>query len=80
MGLDQPGRFSVAWKVTGQVPNAPGVDANGKATRGVEVSYLTDSGQSGTVFVPNASYNVDTVRQMIVAHSAVADGIAGLSG
>lgn len=67
------------WSVTGQrtttAPNQAGV----LATQW-EVSFVTSSGQTGTVLIPTTNYTVDSVRAAIQAQAMTMDQIQGLKG
>ena len=66
------------WKVTGQQEGVQ-VDATGHVVTGVTVSFLTGHGVTGTVFLPDAQYTPDNVRNAVQAKSAILDAVTGLS-
>lgn len=55
------------------------VDAQGGFADGWQVNYLTGSGVTGSVFVPDALYNPDNVRRMITAAVVANDQVQGLT-
>ena len=67
------------WTVTGQSEQSIINDA-GRAVNGVQVSFTTPAGDTGTVFVPNAAYSVDNVRAAIAAKVATMLAITALNG
>lgn len=68
-----------AWTITAQREDfQPG--PNGQLTSGVVVSFMTALGATGSVFVPHASYSVDTVRAQIDARAKTMDAVQGLTG
>jgi len=66
------------WTVVGQtaktMPNSQGV-----LVPGIQIAFTTGSGQPGTVWVPEADYNVDTVRALILQRVKTIDAIQGLT-
>lgn len=73
-----PSRISgVNWSVTGAVQTTAQAD-NGQYARGWEVTYRLDTGHTGTVFVPLASFNEDTVKQAINKQAATLYGVVNL--
>jgi hypothetical protein len=74
---DQPA--APAWTVTNQMETSD-LGPAGTFVSGVKVSFRTASGATGSVFVPQADYNVDKVKALIDAKAATAEGIAGLQG
>lgn len=67
------------WRVTAQVETNR-TDSNGRFVSGVLVSYNTRDGIAGTVFVPDAQYTPEYVRQLINARVAQHTQVAGLTG
>jgi hypothetical protein len=68
------------WTVTSQTETMD-LDQTGNAVPGWKISFMTASGQSGSVFVPNTVYsNVDVVKKMISDRVATITAIAGLTG
>lgn len=72
---DTPG----AWTVTSQKEDFQ-TDENGRPTNGVLVYFRTGGGHNGSVFVPVANYNPETVRRMIRAKAANMDAVGNLTG
>lgn len=69
----------IGWHVTAQLETmAP--DQNGQFVRGVQVSFQTDTGLTGTVFVPNTSYTTQAVSKLISARVVQMESISRLSG
>lgn len=52
------------WSVTSQIPTTQ-PDANNYFTQGVRVNFTTDFGMADSVFVPNARYNAESVKELI---------------
>lgn len=67
-----------AWRVTTQVETM-GIGPSGQATRGVSVGFTLADGTAGSVFVPDAQYNPDTVRAAIQARAAAFGAVKGLT-
>jgi hypothetical protein len=57
------------WKVTGAVQTVAR-GPNGVYAPGWEVTYQLDTGHTGTVFLPNQSFNPDMVKQAISQDAA----------
>lgn len=68
-----------AWTVTGQQETAD-IGPDGIYVPGVRVSFRMASGQSGQVFVPNAAYTPDNVRQAIQDRADTLAAVAALQG
>lgn len=68
-----------AWRVTAQQETTmPG--ASGTFTRGLQVFFVTGSGVTASVFVPELQYSPDKVRELIaqkVANLAEVDSLTG---
>lgn len=77
--MSTPGQPPVTtWQVTGsreRVKIAP----DGTPVEGIEVSYLTGLGGTGTVFVSTALATADTVRMMVQAAAEKTDAINTLT-
>lgn len=84
MALDQYGRV---------IPDAPDIkltnvgqqertelDASGTAVRGYRVSFTTESGVSGSVFVPASRYTVANVKAEVMAAAHQLEQVAKLAG
>lgn len=70
----------MSWRVTGSSETI-GTDDRGIAVPGVDVRYQTDSGATGTVFVPRTMIqNTGYVQEKIAADAAGLDAIKGLRG
>lgn len=67
------------WTVVSTVPRTL-PDAGGVLTAGQEVTFLTASGQQGTVFLPSRGLTPDIARQKIQAAVLLADQIMALKG
>jgi hypothetical protein len=52
------------------VVDGSGQDATGRYTTGKNVTYQLSSGPSGTVFIPNNSFNEDFVKAAVTADAA----------
>lgn len=76
---DSPPVPGTGWSVISQVtkisPNAAGA-----LVPGMEITFQTSSGQTGTVFVPQVVYTVDKAREMIAAQVLVMDQVQALKG
>lgn len=71
--------MATSWHVTADLPGQFDFDAAGNPIDGHRISFVTGTGATGTVFVPEAHYNAASVRTMINAKAATADQIASLS-
>lgn len=74
-----PGSTASGWTVTGQVDTTD-FDMTGRAVRGWRVSFVTNAGVSGSVFVPKSIYTVENVRAAIAADVQTLNAVQGLSG
>ena len=84
MALDRLGRVipdapTTGWRVEAQDPSTE-IDASGRVQRGVRVSFVTGTGQRGSVFVADAQYNPTNVRAVVAAAASAMDEVAGLTG
>lgn len=68
-----------AWNVTGQTEQMQPL-ANGTYVPGVSISFVTRGGHSSSVFVPQAQYTPDFVRDAINTKAQTVDAIGALSG
>jgi hypothetical protein len=66
------------WKVVSQQTGS-GQDANGKFVQGRNVTYQLADGTSGTVFVPNTSYTVESVKSAIADDAGRVADVARLT-
>lgn len=69
-----------AWTVTGQLPTTRIPEGGTRFVQGVEISFVTAAGHTGTVFVPDAIYTVDAVRAAIAQKAALLDAVGNLTG
>lgn len=69
---------SSGWTITAQVEGSQ-VIPPGRVINGTTVYFSTGNGDSGSVFVPNDKYSVETVTAMVAARAAQLDAIANLS-
>lgn len=69
----------MAWKVTGQ-QETNRTSTTGQFVSGMLVSFQTDSGHAGSVFVPDSQYKPDIVKAMIAARVAQLDSVQSLEG
>lgn len=67
------------WRVTSQAETSE-PNGQGQFVKGITVAFTTGHGVQGTVFVPEAQYNTDTVRQLIAQKVAALDAVGGLTG
>lgn len=67
------------WSVTAQQQQTA-QDSTGNYVAGVKVTFVTGSGLSGSVFVPESQYNAETVRAMVAARVEAMAAIAALNG
>jgi hypothetical protein len=67
------------WRVTGQMEtNRTG--PTGQFVSGVLVSFTTNKGIAGSVFIPDAQYSPDAVKQAIGARVAQLHSVSDLQG
>lgn len=68
------------YKITYQTQTV-GVGPDGRPTEGWKVGYSVEAqGIVGSVFVPNARFNANTVKAMIAEQLAHHSAVAGLGG
>jgi len=67
------------WTVIAQVPRSQ-VNSTGQLVKGMEVSFTSGGGVSGSVWVPLTDYNVETVRALIAHQVATFDAVGHLTG
>ena len=73
------GKQSVTWRITSQLETmAP--NASGQYVRGVHVTFSTDTGLVGSVFVPNQQYNPGMVAEMIAQRVKQMVAVHNLNG
>jgi hypothetical protein len=66
------------WAVTAQLQTTQLY--GGRFVKGVEVSFTTGAGNSGSVFVPEDQYNPGAVQAAVSAKAAAMDAVGGLRG
>lgn len=79
MSQASEGAPAPTWRVTGQVEQSQ-VNASGQLSPGVRVSFTTGAGHSGSIWVPNTAYSVETVRTMIANQAGILDAVGSLTG
>jgi hypothetical protein len=52
----------------------------GRFVRGVEVSFVSAKGHSGTVFIPEDQYSPETVAKAVGDKAALMDAVGDLTG
>jgi len=67
-----------SWSVIGQQEQVE-FDQQGKMQNGVKISFQTGQGHSGTVFVPQAQYNPERVKELVAAKAQLMDQVGALS-
>lgn len=67
-----------SWQVTSTTETQE-VDSAGSVVRGARVHFTTGTGQSASVFIPQAQLNVDNVRAAIAAKAALLDQVGTLT-
>jgi hypothetical protein len=79
MSMPAPGS-ATSYTVTGQVERDQ-IQSAGPPVRGVQITYQTGKGNTGSVWVPYAQYNQgpDAVAPLILAAAARMDQIGSLS-
>jgi hypothetical protein len=70
---------SGAWQVTGQQQSTELIPG-GRFVKGVNVSFVTKLGNSGTVFIPEDAYTPDNVRAAVGEKAARVDAVGQLTG
>jgi hypothetical protein len=73
-----PAPVHASWTVTGQMETTE-FNQQGQVQKGVKVEFTTGQGHTGTVFVPQAQYNPDMVRQLVQARADLMDQVGSLS-
>lgn len=73
-----PATQAPTWRVTGQFPTTRPT-AGGRLVAGVTVQFVTGSGVSGSVFVPEAMYTPERVKQLIAAKVAPIEAVSSLT-
>lgn len=67
-----------AWKVTSQMETNQ-LGPGGTFQAGMQVTFITGGGHSGSVFVPAAQYNPDVVAGLVQAQANLLDAVGSLS-
>jgi hypothetical protein len=67
------------WKV-GPQQQTTALIPGGRFVRGVEVSFTTGAGHSGTVFLPEDAYSPEAVAAAVSAKAALMDAVGALQG
>lgn len=73
------GGASATWAVTSQREDYQ-LGKNGQLTSGMVVTFQTTSGAVGSVFVEQADYSVERVRQAVDGKARQMEAVQGLSG
>lgn len=68
-----------AWEVTAQREDYQ-VGQNGQLTQGMVVTFRTRSGAVGSVFVEQAQYTPEKVRQVVAAKAGDMEAVQGMTG
>lgn len=68
-----------SWNVTGQREDFR-ADENGDYGNGIVVSFMTNKGNRGSVFVPMKDYQPQRVRELVAAKAAQMDAVSDLTG
>lgn len=71
--------MAASWKVTSDTPDQYDFDAAGAPVIGHVIRFQTGTGATGSVFVPEAHYNANSVRALVAGKANTADEIAALS-
>ena len=69
----------VTWRVTQQTEGM-GKLPNGQFVQGVNVTFATTAGVTGTVFVAHSEYTPDRVRQLIAEKLTTMHQVQNLTG
>ena len=67
------------WKIINTVA-AMGIGPDGRPAKGQEVTYQLDSGDTSTIFVPDAGFTAANVAQLVTAHASTLVAVKGLTG
>ena len=65
------------WTVTGQMEQQK-LDGAGNFTDGITVTFQTQYGHQGSVFVPRNQFTPEVVRQAIISQARTMDQVAAL--
>lgn len=76
--LPDPSTHGTGWQITGQMEQQK-IDGAGTFQDGIVVSFVTQSGQPGTVFVPRAQFTPANVHAAVTSQARVMDQITGLT-
>lgn len=69
---------AASWHVTNSVPRTQ-IGPDGTPVDGLQVTYATGAGGTGTVFAPKGQDSVDQVRALVAAAAARTDAINSLT-
>lgn len=72
-----PNMAAPGTQITGQIETVE-IGADGQASKGYKVMFVTAKGVSGSVFVPRAQYTPDNVRAAVIAHATQLDTVQGM--
>ena len=61
------------------ITDGQGQDQQGNWVKGRQVTYQLTTGQTGTVFIPGAQFNVDAVRAAITTDAQKVADVANLT-
>lgn len=68
----------VQWRIVDVTPGS-GPNGTGGFGPGKTISYQLASGHTGQVFVPDGSFDMDTVRAKVIAEAAKLNDVLNLS-
>lgn len=68
-----------SWEITAQATNQVTVNQASNVVEGVIVYFRTGEGNEGSVFVPNAVYNVTRVKAMVSEAARKLDDVGRLA-
>lgn len=72
------GGSGVGWKVT-EAAQQIGQDSTGRYTKGWQITFQLDGGQTGAVFVPGDSLNPAQVQAAVARQADALYGVIGLT-
>jgi hypothetical protein len=76
---DRMASNGAAWTVTSQREDV-NLGPNNALAKGVQVTFTTASGITGSVFIPDADYRPDVVRARIAERAAAMEAVHKLTG
>lgn len=68
------------WRVASQVPRKMTQPDGVTILDGYTIHFVTANGVSGSIWISEADYSVDNVRNAIAAKVRLLDGVSGLEG